>query len=70
MELQETQRIKVNIENLEIPSRNIILLSALPGRGHFEYHKAKLVRTSQTEDVVVKKLSGTSHKNINTEETI
>lgn len=56
MELQDIKRIKVNPENREIPREKIILQSALPGKGQFEYHKATLIQTSQTEDVVAKKL--------------
>ncbi|XP_071842967.1 uncharacterized protein [Apostichopus japonicus] len=63
MDLQE---FKVNKnKNLEVPEKNVQLVSLLPGKGMLQYHKALVMRAAGNLEAVVRTLSGDSSLKMN-----
>ncbi|PIK62505.1 putative muscle, skeletal receptor tyrosine-protein kinase isoform X1 [Apostichopus japonicus] len=66
MDLQELEvnKNKTN-KNLEVPEKNVKLVSLLPGKGMLRYHKALVMRAAGNLEAVVRTLSGDSTLRMN-----
>ncbi|PIK35171.1 hypothetical protein BSL78_28002, partial [Apostichopus japonicus] len=66
MDLQELEvnKNKKN-KNLEVPEKNVKLVSLLPGKGMLRYHKALVMRAAGNVEAVVRTLSGDSTLRMN-----
>ncbi|XP_071843031.1 uncharacterized protein [Apostichopus japonicus] len=66
MDLQE---LEVNTneknKNLEVPEKNVKLVSLLPGKGMMQYHKAIVMKAAGNLEAVVRTLSGDSTLRMN-----
>ncbi|PIK48643.1 hypothetical protein BSL78_14495, partial [Apostichopus japonicus] len=66
MDLQELEvnKNKKN-KNLEVPEKNVKLVSLLPGKGMMQYHKALVMRAAGNLEAVIRTLSGDSTLRMN-----